>query len=297
MSSDAFERLAVEFPDSSDLAIELFDLLKEREERCEVDVRIYANFLGNDEYDIRLAMEALSAVGLVNSRRKYLCPYERCECRIPMEDAVRELEDDGALSCPLCQRELEIARLEDVTDYVFDPIILKASPYEMPLNQAEQRRMNDLLELMDLDTEKLGTLQKSRATKSSASQNFEDDQEIRATRRRIAEYQQEFADLAARDSRIDRLKEEEAQVIVNAIKQSTQALENAPQAADNPEVMAVLTEIKAKLDKPAPVASAKLKVLIPLIPKLSRLELEWDLSRSAQGAMDRLKSILGMRSK
>lgn len=98
-------------------------------------------------------------------------------------------------------------------------------------------------------------------------------QRVDETWTKIRKVEGEYARLLSQVVRRQDLPEAEAEVVVAELVEEVELLQSGGQP-DN--VTALLQEILAERQKPSAPASAKLKVAIPIIPKLVSYELEGD---------------------
>lgn len=98
-------------------------------------------------------------------------------------------------------------------------------------------------------------------------------QKIRATWEEIRPCEQEYATCLSQQVKRQDVPEATAEVIVAELVEEVELLQPKVQRE---EERALLQQILAELQKPSSLASAKLKVAIPLIPSLVTYELEGD---------------------
>lgn len=106
-------------------------------------------------------------------------------------------------------------------------------------------------------------------------------QQIRLTWERIQEYEQEYAITLSQQVKRQALPESEAEVVTAELVDEIEIL--AP-LQKNDDVKALLQQILQELQKPELPASAKLKVVIPIIPQVVSYEIEGD----TEGVLRRL---------
>lgn len=98
-------------------------------------------------------------------------------------------------------------------------------------------------------------------------------QKIRLTWNEIRKYEQEYATRLSQQVKRQDVPETTAEIVVAELVDEVELLQLKVQRE---EERALLQQILAALQKPSSLASAKLKVAIPLIPSLVTYELEGD---------------------
>jgi hypothetical protein len=151
-------------------------------------------------------------------------------------------------------------------------------------------RLADLGELLELLYEKLGDFQRDLIINTSTAAKFELKQRIkREILPDIRKYEAEYWEIYPHDVIV--ISDEEAATQLVKVEQAVESIECISSTAYPPELLSLLQDIRAKLSEKDKVASAKLKVVIPLIPAIVSYELELE----TEGLMYRTwKTIKGM---
>jgi hypothetical protein len=155
---------------------------------------------------------------------------------------------------------------------------------------SDRARLNDIKDILELLYEKLGEFEKELIISSSKSVNFELRQRIkRDILPNIRRYETEYWELYPQEAII--ISDEEAETQLVKVEEAVEAIEHIPSSTYPSELISLLQEIRDKLYEPDKAASAKLKVVIPLIPAIASYELEME----TEGLMYKTwKTIKGM---
>ncbi|MBH8577064.1 hypothetical protein I8752_29600 [Nostocaceae cyanobacterium CENA369] len=138
----------------------------------------------------------------------------------------------------------------------------------------DQARLNDIKEILEILYEKLGYFQKE-LTIASQSANFELKQRIkREILPDIRKYETEYWELYPKEAII--ISDEEAESQLVEVEQAVDSIEKTSSNNDSSELIPLLHTIRDKLDKQDKTASAKLKLVLPLIPAIASYELEME---------------------
>ncbi len=133
-------------------------------------------------------------------------------------------------------------------------------------------RLNYLKDILELLYEKLGEFQKELVMSSNALAKFELNQRIkREITPLIRKYEAEYWTLYPQEAII--ISDEEAEKKLIEVEQALTSIEEIPLNNYPSQLISLLQEIREKLDENN-TASAKLKVVIPLIPNIVCYELE-----------------------
>jgi hypothetical protein len=139
----------------------------------------------------------------------------------------------------------------------------------------DNQRLADLQDILDLLYEKLGVLQNDLVIRDSTTAKFELKQRIkREIIPDIRRYEQEYWELYPSDAII--ISEKEATTQLFQIKKAVEDIENISHYEYPPKLVSLLQNIQIKLNDLDKSASAKLKVVLPLIPMIASYELEMD---------------------
>ena len=137
---------------------------------------------------------------------------------------------------------------------------------------SDRDRLNDLKDILELLYEKLGEFEKELIISSSKPANFELKQRIkREILPDIRKYETEYWELYPQEAII--ISDEEAETQLVKVEEAVTSIEQIPSSTYPLELISLLQEIRDKLDEDK-AASAKLKIVIPLIPAIASYELE-----------------------
>ncbi|NEP55865.1 MAG: hypothetical protein F6K31_02430 [Symploca sp. SIO2G7] len=138
-----------------------------------------------------------------------------------------------------------------------------------------QQRLADLEELFDLLDEQLGLYQKELLINLNPDVQFQIKQRIkRKILPQMRQYEREYWELYPQEAIL--FSDEEAKTQLAQVEQAVESIERISPAEYSPEMVSLLQEIRAKLEESDKAASAKLKVVLPLIPAIASYELEMD---------------------
>lgn len=136
-------------------------------------------------------------------------------------------------------------------------------------------RLNDIKEILEILYEKLGHFQKDLAFIASEPAKFELKQRIkREILPDIRKYETEYWELYPQEAII--ISEQEAATQLVKVEQAVASIEEISSDIYSSELISLLHEIRDKLNEPDKAASAKLKVVLPLIPAIASYELEME---------------------
>lgn len=138
----------------------------------------------------------------------------------------------------------------------------------------DRDRLNDLKDILELLYEKLGEFEKELIISSSKPANFELKQRIkREILPDIRKYETEYWEIYPQEAII--ISDEEAETQLVKVEEAITSIEQISSSTYPLELISLLQEIRDKLDEDKE-ASAKLKVVIPLIPVIASYELEME---------------------
>lgn len=136
-------------------------------------------------------------------------------------------------------------------------------------------RLNDIKEILEILYERLSHFQKDLAFSSSEPAKFELKQRIkREILPDIRKYETEYWELYPQEAII--ISEQEAATQLVKVEQAVASIEEISSDIYSSELISLLHEIRDKLNEPDKAASAKLKVVLPLIPAIASYELEME---------------------
>jgi hypothetical protein len=137
----------------------------------------------------------------------------------------------------------------------------------------DRSRLTDLDSLLDLLYEKLGVFEREIILSTSVAVQFELKQRIkREIMPSIRRYETEYWELYPQDEIV--FSEEVAASQLVKVERAVNAIELIPANTYPPELIPLLQDLQAKLAEPDKIASAKLKVALPLIPAIASYEFE-----------------------
>ena len=140
---------------------------------------------------------------------------------------------------------------------------------------SDRQRLANLEEHLELLYEKLGEFEKELIITSSTPAKFELKQRIkREILPSLRRYEAEYWELYPREAFV--ISDEQAETQLVQVEQAVKSIECTPPAEYPPQLLPLLQDIRAKLEDLDKTASAKLKVVIPLIPAIASYELEMD---------------------
>jgi hypothetical protein len=152
-------------------------------------------------------------------------------------------------------------------------------------------RLNDLKDILDLLYEKLGEFEKELIMSSSKPANFEMKQRIkREILPAIRKYETEYWELYPQEAII--ISDEEAEIQLVKVEQAVVSIEQIYPTSYPSELISLLQEIRDKLEKQDKAASAKLKLVLPLIPAIASYELEMETEGLMYKAWEKMKRIV-----
>lgn len=155
----------------------------------------------------------------------------------------------------------------------------------------DQDRFNDLKDILDLLYEKLGEFEKELIISSSNSAKFELKQRIkREILPDIRKYETEYWELYPQEAII--ISDEEAKTQLAKVEEAVTSIEQIQSNSYPLELISLLHEIRDNLNEQDKAASAKLKIVIPLIPAIASYELEIESEGLMYKAWKKIKGIV-----
>jgi hypothetical protein len=155
----------------------------------------------------------------------------------------------------------------------------------------DRARLNDLKDILELLYEKLGAFEKRLIISDSESTNFELKQRIkREIIPDIRKYETEYWELYPQEAIA--ISDEEAETQLVKVEEAVTSIEQISSNTYPSELIFLLQEIRDKLDEPDKAASAKLKVVLPLIPAIASYELEMETEGLMYEAWKKLKGVV-----
>jgi hypothetical protein len=154
----------------------------------------------------------------------------------------------------------------------------------------DHSRLKDLDSLLDFLYEKLGVFELEICITNSVAVQVELKQRIkREIMPSIRKYEAEYWELYPQDEIV--CSEEAATSQLVKVERAVNAIELIPATTYPPELIPLLQDLQSKLAEPDRIASAKLKVALPLIPAIASYEFELE----TEGLMSQAwKSIKGL---
>jgi hypothetical protein len=133
-------------------------------------------------------------------------------------------------------------------------------------------RLADLENILKLLYEKLGGFEQELIISCNQPANFELNQRIkRDILPKIRRYEAEYWEIYPKEAII--ISDEEAASQLVKVEQAVESIDRISLTFD-PELIPLLQDIRAELEEQNKAASAKLKVVLPLIPMIASYELE-----------------------
>lgn len=138
---------------------------------------------------------------------------------------------------------------------------------------SDRQRLADLEDILELLYEKLGEFEQELIMSSSKPAKFELKQRIkREILPDIRRYEAEYWELYPKEAII--ISDEEAASQLVKVEQAVESIDRISLTFYPPELIPLLQDIRAELEEQNKAASAKLKVVLPLIPMIASYELE-----------------------
>ncbi len=155
----------------------------------------------------------------------------------------------------------------------------------------DRARLNDLKDILELLYEKLGEFEKELIISSSKPANFELKQRIkREILPNIRKYETEYWELYPQEAII--ISDEEAETQLVKVEEAVTSIEQIPSSTYPSELISLLQEIRDNLNQQDQAASAKLKIVLPLIPAIAFYELEMETEGLMYRAWKKLKGMV-----
>jgi hypothetical protein len=138
------------------------------------------------------------------------------------------------------------------------------------------QRLANLERHLQLLYEKLGVLERQTIIDADPSRKFQLNNEIQEAILEICKYEQEYWEIYPLELFI--IPEDTAEEELRKFQKAFTSWNNMLDSVCPPQLSHLLGEINARLDNPEQRASARLKLVLPLIPMLASYELETDRS-------------------
>lgn len=137
---------------------------------------------------------------------------------------------------------------------------------------SDRQRLAYLEDNLEILYEKLGEFEQELIISSSQPAKFELKQRIkREILPKIRRYEAEYWEIYPKEAII--ISDEEAASQLVKVEQAVESIDRISLTFD-PELIPLLQDIRAELEEQNKAASAKLKVVLPLIPMIASYELE-----------------------
>ncbi|MBE8996566.1 hypothetical protein [Microcystis aeruginosa] len=138
---------------------------------------------------------------------------------------------------------------------------------------SDRQRLAYLEDILELLYEKLGEFEQELIISNSKPAKFELKQRIkREILPDIRRYEAEYWELYPKEAII--ISDEEAASQLVKVEQAVESIDRISLTFYPPELIPLLQDIRAELEEQNKAASAKLKVVLPLIPMIASYELE-----------------------
>lgn len=138
---------------------------------------------------------------------------------------------------------------------------------------SDRQRLADLEDILEILYEQLGEFEQELIISSSKPAKFELKQRIkREILPDIRRYEAEYWELYPKEAII--ISDEEAASQLVKVEQAVESIDRISLTFYPPELIPLLQDIRAELEEQNKAASAKLKVVLPLIPMIASYELE-----------------------
>lgn len=138
---------------------------------------------------------------------------------------------------------------------------------------SDRQRLADLEDILKILYEQLGEFEQELIISSSKPAKFELKQRIkREILPNIRRYEAEYWELYPKEAII--ISDEEAASQLVKVEQAVESIDRISLTFYPPELIPLLQDIRAELEEQNKAASAKLKVVLPLIPMIASYELE-----------------------
>ncbi|MBD2498410.1 hypothetical protein [Nostoc sp. FACHB-280] len=152
-------------------------------------------------------------------------------------------------------------------------------------------RLNDLKDILNILYEQLGEFEKELIMNPHITVRVEMKQRIRRDiLPAIRKYETEYWGLYPQEAII--ISDEEAETQLVKVEQAVVSIEQISSTTHPSELIFLLHEIRDKLEEQDKAASAKLKVVLPLIPAIASYELEMETEGLMYKAWQKIKRIV-----
>jgi hypothetical protein len=157
---------------------------------------------------------------------------------------------------------------------------------------SDRARLNHLKDILELLYEKLRAFEQEIIITADTPTRFQLKQEIkREILPSIYKYETEYWERYPQEAII--ISEEEAANQLVKVEQAVESIEQIPASTYPPELISLLQEIRDRLSEPDKAASAKLKIVLPLIPAIASYELEMETEGLMYGVWKAIKRVVG----
>ena len=151
-------------------------------------------------------------------------------------------------------------------------------------------RLNDLRENLNLLYEQLGEFERELITNPSVPTKFDLKKRIkRDILPNIRKYETEYWELYPQEAIV--ISEEEAQTQLVKVEQAVESIEQTLSSTHPSELISLLQEIRDNLNENK-AASAKLKMVIPLVPAIASYEFELETEGLMYKAWKKIKGVV-----
>lgn len=138
---------------------------------------------------------------------------------------------------------------------------------------SDRQRLADLEDILKILYEQLGEFEQELIISSSKPAKFELKQRIkREILPNIRRYEAEYWEIYPKEAII--ISDEEAASQLVKVEQAVESIDRISLTFYHRELIPLLQDIRAELEEQNKAASAKLKVVLPLIPMIASYELE-----------------------
>ena len=152
-------------------------------------------------------------------------------------------------------------------------------------------RLANLEDILDLLYEKLGVFERELIINANTPAKFELQQRIkREILPDIRRYEAEYWEFFPQEAIF--ISDEEAASQLVKVEQAIESIERISLTFYPPELIPLLQDIRAELEEQNKPASAKLKVVLPLIPAIASYELEMETEGLMYNAWKTIKRMV-----
>lgn len=156
---------------------------------------------------------------------------------------------------------------------------------------SDRTRLNDLEDILKLLYEKLNSFERELTITSNSAFKFELRQRIkREILPDIRRYEAEYWELYAQEAIV--ITNDEAESKLDQIAQAVESLESISNTSYPEELLSLLQDVRANLEESNKSASAKLKLVLPLIPVIASYELEMEAKDFVYNTWEGIKKMI-----